>query len=370
MASMAGKPSTTSPTRYPLNKNALNDHLPPAKAGYAMPAEWQPHQCTWISWPHKKESWPGKFEPVQPVMTRFVGVLSQTELVRINVLDAAHEKHVRSQLEGHADARNVAIHHFPTNDAWCRDHGAIFVTRRGQDNPLLALDFQFNAWGGKYPPYDLDNAIAAKMAAALDVPCYAVDVVLEGGSVDVNGAGALLTTEQCLLHTNRNPSMSRDTIEMTLRDTLGVHQILWLGDGIVGDDTDGHIDDLTRFVAEDSVVTMVEQNRSDENYQSLAENRQRLAELRLADGRALHVREMQMPQPVEFRGDRLPASYANFYIGNRVILMPTFSDPADTPNREILERCFPGREVIGIDCTDLVLGLGTFHCLTQQVPMV
>lgn len=303
-------------------------------------------------------------------MTRFVGVLSQSELVRINVLDAAHEKHVRSQLEGHADARNVAFHHFPTNDAWCRDHGAIFVTRPGQDNPLLALDFQFNAWGGKYPPYDLDNAIAAKMAAALDVPCYAVDMVLEGGSVDVNGAGALLTTEQCLLHKNRNPSMSRDSIEMTLRATLGVHQILWLGDGIVGDDTDGHIDDLTRFVAEDIVITMVEQDRSDDNYQPLAENRQRLAELRLADGRALHVQEMQMPQPVEFGGDRLPASYANFYIGNRVILMPTFSDPADDPNRELLERCFPGREVIGIDCTDLVLGLGTFHCLTQQVPMV
>lgn len=353
-----------------MNNNKLNDHKAPATAGYAMPAEWQPHQCTWISWPHKKESWPGKFEPVEPVMARFVGALSPTELIRINVLDAAHEKHVRNQLEGLASARNVTFHHFPTNDAWCRDHGAIFVTRNGQDNPLLALDFQFNAWGGKYPPYDLDNAIAAKMATALDVPCHTIDMVLEGGSIDVNGAGALLTTEQCLLHPNRNPSMSRDAIETALRDTLGVRQILWLGDGIVGDDTDGHIDDLTRFVAKDTVVTVVEKNQSDENYQPLAENRQRLAALTLADGRPLQVLEMQMPRPVEFEGDRLPASYANFYIGNRVVLMPTFNDPADEPNRQVLARCFPGREVIGIDCTDLVLGLGTFHCLTQQVPVV
>lgn len=355
-------------TRNSLNKNAMNDQTP-AMSGYAMPAEWQPHQCTWISWPHNEETWPGKFEPVEPVMVRFVGALSQTELVRINVLDAAHEKHVRSRLENHADPRNVAFHHFPTNDAWCRDHGAIFVTGRSRDDSLLALDFEFNAWGGKYPPYDLDNAIPERMAAALDVPCYAVDMVLEGGSVDVNGAGALLTTEQCLLHPNRNPAMSRDSIEMMLRDTLGVQQILWLGDGIVGDDTDGHIDDLTRFVAEDSVVTMIEQDRSDDNYEPLAENRQRLAELRLGDGRALQVFEMHMPKPVEFRGERLPASYANFYIGNRVVLMPAFDDAADEPARRVLERCFPGREVIAIDCTDLVLGLGTFHCLTQQVPM-
>jgi agmatine deiminase len=262
------------------------------------------------------------------------------------------------------------FHDFPTNDAWCRDHGAIFVKRSGQDDPLLSLDFQFNAWGGKYPPFDLDNAIAAKMAAALDVPCYTVDMVLEGGSIDVNGAGALLTTEQCLLHPNRNPSMARDEVESTLRATLGVSQIIWLGEGIVGDDTDGHIDDITRFVAEDTVITVVESNRSDENYQPLAENRERLSAVRLADGRPLKVIEMQMPQPVEFEGDRLPASYANFYIGNRVVLMPFFNDPADAPNREVLARCFPGREVIGIDCTDLVLGLGTFHCLTQQVPVV
>ncbi|MDH4107130.1 MAG: agmatine deiminase family protein [Gammaproteobacteria bacterium] len=343
----------------------------PARAGYAMPAEWQPHQATWLSWPHKRASWPGKFEPVEPVMVRFVAALSPTEIVRINVLDEAHERHVRNLLEGRAHAANVRFHRFPTNDAWCRDHGAIFVTRKqGGPDPLLALDFRFNSWGGKYPPFDLDDAIPPQMAAALRVPCRRVDMVLEGGSIEVNGAGALLTTEQCLLNPNRNPSMSRAEIEASLRDLLGVRQIIWLGDGIVGDDTDGHIDDLTRFVAEDRVVTVVEPDSADENHTPLAENRDRLDAIRLDDGRPLEVIELRMPGPVEFEGDRLPASYANFYIGNKVVLMPAFDDPADEPNRRALARCFPGREVIAIDCTDLVLGLGTFHCLTQQVPMV
>jgi len=343
----------------------------PAGAGYSMPAEWRPHQATWISWPHKRESWPGKFEPVEPVMVRFVEALSATELVRINVLDETHENHVRELLEGHANAANVRFHRFRTNDAWCRDHGAIFVTRqREEPDPLLALDFRFNSWGGKYPPFDLDDAIPPQMAAALGIPCRRVDMVLEGGSIEVNGAGALLTTEQCLLNPNRNPSMSKDQIEAALRDLLGVRQIIWLGDGIVGDDTDGHIDDLTRFVAEDKVVTVVEPDQKDDNHAPLAENRERLDTIRLDDGRRLEVIELLMPRPVEFDGERLPASYANFYIGNRVVLMPAFNDPADEPNRQALARCFPGREVMGIDCTDLVLGLGTFHCLTQQVPVV
>lgn len=193
---------------------------------------------------------------------------------------------------------------------------------------------------------------------------------LEGGSIDVNGAGVLLTTEQCLLHPNRNRAMEQSEIEERLRAMLGVLDIIWLGDGIVGDDTDGHVDDLTRFVAESTVVTVTEKNRRDENYEALAENRERLAQVRLADGAALDVVELQMPRPVEFKGDRLPASYANFYIGNKLVVMPTFNDPADEPNRKLLAACFPGRDVIGIDCTDLVLGLGTFHCLTQQVPRV
>lgn len=336
-----------------------------------MPAEWAPHESTWLSWPHKRDSWPGKFETVEPVMARLVAALSRSERVRINVLDAAHETRVRACLEGAADAERVIFHRFPTDDAWCRDHGAIFVRREREARAdLLALDFRFNSWGGKYPPFDHDDAIPPQMAAALGVPCQRVEMVLEGGSVDVNGAGALLTTEQCLLHPNRNPGMNRLRVEEALRDCLGVRQILWLGEGIVGDDTDGHIDDLTRFVAEDTVVTVVEPDPSDDNYEALAENRERLAQLRLEDGRPLQVVELPMPRPVVFKGDRLPASYANFYIGNRVVVMPAFDDPADEPNRARLAQCFPGREVVAIDCRDLVLGLGTFHCLTQQVPRV
>jgi agmatine deiminase len=341
----------------------------PAAAGYAMPAEWWPHQATWISWPHKRESWPGRFEPVEPVMVEAVAALAAGELVRINVLDEAHERHVKGLLEGRVAPETVRFHRFPTDDAWCRDHGAIFVTRRDEELArLMALDFGFNAWGGKYPPWDQDDAIPRQMAAALDVPCYSVEMVLEGGSIEVNGAGALLTTEQCLLHPNRNPSLGREDIERRLMETLGVRQIIWLGDGIVGDDTDGHIDDLTRFVAEDTVVTVVEKDPQDANYKALAENRERLERVRLHDGRTLRIIELEMPRPVEYRGDRLPASYANFYIGNRVVLMPAFDDPADAPNKAALARCLPEREIVAIDCRDLVLGLGTFHCLTQQVP--
>jgi agmatine deiminase len=343
----------------------------PAAQGFAMPAEWMPHQATWISWPHKRESWPGKFETVEPVMTAAVAALAKGEVVRINVLDRHHEKHVQELLDGRVDREHIVFHRIPTNDAWCRDHGAIFVTRDNvsQARVALALDFRFNSWGGKYPPFDLDDAVPPKMAEALGIACYPVDMVLEGGSIDVNGHGALLTTEQCLLNPNRNPDLQKQTIEQNLRDTLGVRQIVWLGEGIVGDDTDGHIDDLTRFVSEDTVVTVIESDRHDENYALLAENRARLNEVRLAGDRRLNVVELAMPQPVDFKGDRLPASYANFYIGNSVILMPAFDDPADEPNRRVLASCFPTRKVVPIDCSNLVLGLGTFHCLTQQVPV-
>ena len=208
------------------------------------------------------------------------------------------------------------------------------------------------------------------MASALRIPCRRIDIVLEGGSVEVNGAGALLTTESCLLNPNRNPSLTRADIERTLCDELGVEQVLWLGDGIVGDDTDGHIDDLTRFVAEDRVVTVVESDPADANYAALAENLERLKTLRLADGRPLEISELPMPRPVEFEGDRLPASYANFYVANRIVLLPVFADPADGEAERVLAAAFPGRRIVPIDCRDLVLGLGTFHCLTQQVPAV
>lgn len=349
---------------------AVNDPSP-AALGYSIPAEWRPHQATWISWPHKQESWPGKFAPVEPVMVKAVAALSRSEPVRINVLDAKHQQHVQALLEGEADPGRIIFHRFPTNDAWCRDHGAVFVTRGdgASRQRALALDFRFNAWGGKYPPYDLDDAIPRHMAAALGVPAHPVDMVLEGGSIDVNGRGALLTTEQCLLHPNRNPDLDKADIEQNLRDTLGVSEIIWLGEGIIGDDTDGHVDDVTRFVADYTVVTAIEPDRSDENYAPLAENRERLDRVRLAGGGRLEVIELTMPRPIAYKGDRLPASYANFYVGNSVVLMPAFDDPADEPNRQRLARLFPGREVVAIDCTDLVLGLGTFHCLTQQVPV-
>lgn len=345
-----------------------DDEQPTAGSRYRMPAEWEPHQATWLSWPHNRDTWPGKFEPVEPVMVQAVAALSRSELVRINVLDEAHEKHVAGLLDGRVNSERVAFHRFPTNDAWCRDHGAIFVTDPQSAEPLLALDFRFNSWGEKYPPFDLDDAIPPQMAAALGVPCRRIDVVLEGGSIEVNGAGALLTTESCLLNPNRNPGMRREEIEDLLCARLGVRQVLWLGDGIVGDDTDGHIDDLTRFVADNTVVTVVEDDRGDPNHAPLAENRERLATLRLADGRPLQVIELPMPAPVEYDGERLPASYANFFIGNRVVLMPAFADPADEVARQALAPLFPGREIVPIDCRDLVLGLGTFHCLTQQVP--
>lgn len=344
----------------------------PAQLGYRMPAEWEPHQAVWLSWPHKQESWPGKFETVEPVVAGAVAALAGSELVRINVLDGDHEAHVARLLTARGvDLAGVRFHHFPTNDAWCRDHGAIFVVReRGGRRELAATDWDYNAWGEKYPPFDRDVEIPRRMAEALGVPRFVGDMVLEGGSIDVNGAGVLITTEQCLLNPNRNPHLTREAIEARLRGFLGVHAIWWLGEGIVGDDTDGHVDDLTRFVAEDTVVTVLEDDPADANYPMLRENLERLRSLRMPDGRPLRIVTLPMPEPVIYEEQRLPASYANFYIGNTVILQPTFNCARDRAAIETIQRCFPTRRVVGIDCTDLVWGLGTFHCLSQQVPAV
>jgi agmatine deiminase len=377
----------------------------PTRTYFRMPAEWEPHAATWVSWPHKESSWPGKITAVKPVFARMVAEISRSEPVHVNVNDARMEAEARALLAEHAPLGPILFHHFPTNDAWCRDHGAIFVTevRRpseavgvigtqddGLGGPsygsqsLLAVDWQYNAWGDKYPPYDLDNEIPRLMAEALNVPRIAVPMVLEGGSIDVNGAGTLLTTESCLLNPNRNPGMGREQIEAALRDYLGVTQILWLGDGIEGDDTDGHVDDLTRFVNPTTVVTAVESDPADANFAPLQENLARLRDMRLPDvaeaasfgpeagsfrhGKPLKIIELPMPPRVECDGQRLPASYANFYIANSVVLLPFYGGPTDDAARKILQSCFPTREVIGIDCTDLVWGLGAFHCLTQQVP--
>ncbi|GAB4442300.1 MAG: agmatine deiminase family protein [Chloroflexi bacterium OHK40] len=339
----------------------------PAALGYAMPPEWVLHQATWLSWPHKEASWPGKLDQVLPVYARAVAALARSEPVHINVNDAAMEARARALLAEAGAVGDIRFHHFPTNDAWCRDHGAIFVLRE-EEPRLAAIDWGYNAWGGKYPPFDLDNAIPRLMAAYLDVPCFEAGMILEGGSIEVDGTGLLLTSEQCLLNPNRNPELSRAQIEQRLRDYLGVQKILWLGEGIVGDDTDGHIDDIARFVAPGTVLAAVEEDPQDDNYHLLQENLRRLQLMTDLAGRPLTVLTIPMPPPVVHDGQRLPASHANYYVGNRVVLLPTFGGPSDERAAEVLRRCFPDREVVGLDCTDVVWGLGAWHCLTQQVP--
>jgi agmatine deiminase len=336
-----------------------------------MPAEWEPHLATWISWPHNRDSWPGKFETVEPIMCRAVQALVQSEPVFINVLNQEHEAHVRRLLQDTDDSDKLRYFHFPTNDAWCRDHGAIFVRRYHDDGraEIAAIDCDYNAWGGKYPPYDLDQRMPQRMAEVLGVRRFDAGMILEGGSIEVNGAGLLLTTEQCLLNPNRNPHLSRANIEQRLMALFGVERVLWLGEGIVGDDTDGHVDDLTRFVSVDTVVTVIENNPSDANHEALASNLIRLQSMTDLQGQVLHVRTLPMPAPVEYGGQRLPASYANFYIANEIVLLPVFNDPHDAEAIAVLSGCFPSRKIVPIDCTDLVWGLGAFHCLTQQVPL-
>jgi agmatine deiminase len=335
-----------------------------------MPAEWEPHRGTWLSWPHKEASWPGKFSPVPTIFATMARYLADREEVHINVAGPGMEQDVRRLLaDAGADNGNVFFHYHPTNDAWVRDHGPIFLQRRDSgDSSQAIVDWKFNAWGGKYPPYDLDDVVPSRIAEELGVPVFQPNIVMEGGSIDVNGLGTLLTTESCLLNRNRNPKLDRGQIENYLQAYLGVSKILWLGDGIVGDDTDGHVDDLTRFVDSGTVVTVVEENQDDENYEPLQENLERLNRMTDQAGRALRVVTLPMPRPVWHDGQRLPASYANFYIANDLVLMPLYDSERDQEALATLQSLFPAREVIGIDCTDLVWGLGAFHCVTQQWP--
>ncbi|MGH7524492.1 MAG: agmatine deiminase family protein [Gemmatimonadales bacterium] len=335
-----------------------------------MPAEWAPHRGTWLSWPHKEASWPGNFAPIPPIIAAMVRELARGEEVHINVAGDAMEQSARFVLsDAHIPDHNVFFHHHPTDDAWCRDHGPIFVQRdmpAGRES--LILDWGFNAWGGKYPPYDQDDVIPSRIGQELGIAVERPDMILEGGSIDVNGRGALLTTEACLLNPNRNPGLTREQIEARLRDFLGVSAILWLGDGIAGDDTDGHVDDITRFVAESVVVTAIEADPADDNYLPLHDNLQRLHRMSDQDRHPLRVVPLPMPPAVYFDGQRLPASYLNFYIANAVVLMPGYHPPTDAQAAAILQRLFPDRQVVTIDCRALVWGLGAFHCLTQQWP--
>jgi agmatine deiminase len=335
-----------------------------------MPAEWAPHRGTWLSWPHRESSWPDKFEPVPGVFAEIVRHLAPREEVHINVTDAAMEAGARGVLAtAGVPTGNVFFHHHPTNDAWCRDHGPLFVqrTRDGRRETRI-VDWGYNAWGGKYPPFEDDDAIPTRIADEFGIECVQPGIVMEGGSLDVNGEGTLLTSESCLLNPNRNPGLSRGEIERHLADQLGISHFLWLGEGIEGDDTDGHIDDLTRFVGPTTVVTVVEEDPADPNYRPLRDNLERLGAMTDQDGRSLDVLTLPMPRPM-YQGDqRLPASYANFYVANGVVLMPAYDRSRDDAARAVLARCFPNREVIPIECTDLVWGLGAIHCVTQQWP--
>ena len=331
-----------------------------------MPAEWEPHSATWLSWPHNPQTWPGTLGAVESAMVDIVAALGESERMRINVLDEAHERHAERLLGKAVSPQRIAFHRVPTDDAWVRDYGAIFVVN--EQRGLMALDFDFNAWGGKYLPCDRDAAAGKAMAAALAVPRFVPGMVLEGGSVDVNGAGALLTTEQCLLNPNRNPYLSRADIELRLKHALDVHQIIWLEGGIDGDDTDGHVDAVARFVAADRVVTAMEANPKDANYRPLRANRARLAAARLSAGQRLDIVELPMPEPLHWQGRRLPASYLNFHVANGVVLMPRFGCQQDGLAAELLGECFPRRRIALIDCRHIVIGLGAVHCLTQQVP--
>ncbi|MGH8102055.1 MAG: agmatine deiminase family protein, partial [Chthoniobacterales bacterium] len=299
---------------------------------------------------------------VMPVLRDMVAALVESEPVCINVGNGAHEAEVRAILKD-VDLGRITFYRIPTNEPWCRDHGPIFLTR-AVDPKLAVTDWDYNAWGNKYPPFDLDEVAPTRVAEILKTPVFYPKMILEGGSIEVNGNGTLLTSESCLLNKNRNPQLNREEIEQRLRDFLGVREILWLGPGIAGDDTDGHVDDLARFVSEKTVVTVVEENRDDENFEPLQENLVRLREMKL------DLETLPMPKKMEREGIRLPASYANFYIANTRVLVPAFADPADEIALSILRDLFPNRRVIGIDCRELIWGLGTFHCLTQQQPVV
>jgi agmatine deiminase len=349
---------------------------------YRMPAEWEAHAATWLAWPHYKLDWPGKFEPIPWVFAETIRYLSRDERVELIVKDAVAEKLARKTLRlAHALNDNVRFHRWPTDRIWTRDSGCAFVWPCCADTPvrersgLTAVKWQFNAWA-KYPNWKRDEKIGnlmAKAAGAAEIqPAIGKKrVVLEGGSIEVNGQGTLITTEECLLSRvqQRNPGMKKRDYEKVFAEYLGASNVVWLGSGIVGDDTHGHVDDITRFVSPDTVVTCVDADPASANYAALRDNLRRLRDATVEDGKPLATIDLPMPAPVYFEGRRLPASYANFYIANRTVLVPVFNDPNDRVALDILADIFPDREVIGIYCGDLIWGFGAIHCMTQQQPV-
>ncbi len=342
---------------------------------YRMPAEWEPHLATYLVWPHNLDTWPGKFEPVQPAYAKMAAAIAEFEPIRVLVKAPDEVEPVRALIRTAVSSgelmSRVDLIVEPTNDSWIRDHGPIFVNRVSADEgpDQIGLDWIFNSWGEKYGAHDLDDAIPRKLGARYGFEVLEPGIVLEGGSIDVNGEGLLLTTESCLLNKNRNPHLSQAAIEEYLMSYLGVTHVLWLGDGIAGDDTDGHIDDLARFVTPHTIVTVIEDDPSDVNYHVLQDNLRRLHAMRDEHRRPFRIETLPMPKPVVYDGSRLPASYANFYIVNGGIIMPTFDCASDQLAMDKLRHLFPSRRVVGVPSVDLVWGLGAMHCLTQQHPL-
>ncbi len=353
------------------HKSEVGKWPTPAELGYRMPAEWEHHASTWFTWPRPDGiSFPDKYDSVPPVYAELIRHLVQVEEVNINVWDAEMESRVRELLtQNQTPLDRVRFHHFPAYEPWCRDHGPIFLVRDQQGKRERAIvDWAYNAWGNKYPPFNLDDAVPRHIAKLRGLQLFSPGIVMEGGSIEVNGCGTLLTTEGCLLNPNRNPDLTKVQIEKYLCDYLGVSNVLWLGEGIVGDDTDGHIDDLTRFVNPTTVVTAVEDDPADANHQILEDNLRRLRGLKDQAGKPLRLVKLPMPGVVEHQGQRLPASYANFYVANKIVLVPTYRHVNDARALAILQQEFPDRRVIGVDSTELIWGLGSFHCISQQEP--
>ena len=344
----------------------------PASLGYRFPAEWEPHRATWFSWPRPEGiSFPDKYHTVPENLARIFREIAPRERVEINVPNGNYERIVREQLAAHGcPLKNIFFHRIKTNECWCRDHGPSFVVKDGKGKRQLAVvDWGFNAWGGKYPPYDSDDAVPTEIAREFALPVFYPGIVMEGGSVEFNGAGTILTTKQCLLNKNRNPHLDKSQVEQSLLDYYGQRQVLWLGDGIAGDDTDGHVDDLARFINATTIVVGVEEDPRDENFEVLRDNLRRVKKLRDQDGRPFDIVEIPMPGVVEHDGERLPATYVNFYFVNGALLVPTFRHRKnDRMAIETLQFHLPKHKVIGIDCVELIWGLGAIHCLSQQMP--
>lgn len=340
----------------------------PKEENFFFPAEWHPHEATWLSFPINIDTWEDRFERIFPAYFSFIKTISESEKVKINANNIDTINLINQNLEKFGINKDqIELYNHKTNDSWCRDHGPGILINKYNTERLI-LDWEYNAWGGKYPPFDADNNIPSKIAEVLKLNKVSPGIVMEGGSVEFNGSGTVLTSKSCLLNKNRNPELSQKEIERYLENFYGVDQVLWIEDGIVGDDTDGHIDDTVRFVSESKVITMVEHEKSDANHKLLKENLTLLKKMRLLSGKQLDIVEIEMPSPVYDSGERLPASYANFYISNKHVIVPIYNCKNDDRALEAIQSCFSDRKVVGIDSTEIIWGLGSFHCLSQQEP--